>query len=262
MKTDTVLAKLQPWFHHYIDSFPDPDADVRRNFELKRTHTARVGEEIRFLAQRLRLDAAETALAEICALLHDIGRFEQYYRFRTFMDPVSTDHAALGLEVIDRHDLLWGLNEADRSLVREAIANHNRRDIDSGLERRTRFFSRLIRDADKLDIWKLVIAYYNEEVKNDAVRIGLSLDNTVTAKVFDDLMAGRIAGKEDFRTLNDFKLNQIAWVYDLNFNCSLERVRERRYLQDIFRHLDGGLPGVTGFYCRALSFLYGNSTFA
>jgi len=262
MKISAVLERLKPWFHAYIASFPVPDADVKKNFDLKRDHTLRVGEEIRFLSERLNLDAHETALAEICALLHDIGRFEQYHRFRTFMDPVSADHAELGLQVIDRNNLLQGLKEADRSMVREAIANHNRLAIDPGLERRALFFTRLIRDADKLDIWKVVIAYYNSEVKNEAVKIGLSLDNTITEKVFNDLMDGKIAGKEDFRTLNDFKLNQIAWVYDLNFNCSLERVRERRYLQDIFTHLDHTIPGVTGFYCRAVSFVYGNGTFA
>jgi hypothetical protein len=35
------------------------------------------------------------------------------------------------------------------------------------------------------------------------------------------------------KTLNDFKLLQIGWVYDINFVPSLEAVRERRYLEQI-----------------------------
>ncbi len=262
MKIKAVLERVKPWFHSYVDSFPQTDADLKINFELKRDHTARVGEEIRFIADRLKLDPHETALAEICALLHDVGRFEQYHKYRTFMDPVSEDHGELGLKIIDRYNLLKGLNEADRSLVRETVANHNKRMIDPNLERRVRFFTRMIRDADKLDIWNVVINYYKAEVKNEAVKLGLSLANTISDKVMADLMAGKMADKEDFRTLNDFKMNQMAWVYDLNFNCSLERVRERCYLQQIFASMDGTIPGVTAFYCRAQSFVYGNGFFA
>ncbi len=261
MKTHAVLERLKPWFHAYIDSFPGVDADISASFELKRHHTVRVGDEIRFLADRLRLDAPETALAEICALLHDLGRFEQYHKHRTFMDPQSEDHGELGVKAIDRHNLLKGLNEADRSLVREVIANHNKLTVDPGLERRVHFFTRLIRDADKLDIWNVVINFYRTEITNEAFKLGLSDENTLTARVFDDLMAGKMGRKEDFRTFNDFKMNQMAWVFDLNFNCSLERVRQRRYLQDIYAHIDDTIPGVTAFFCRALTYVYGNGTF-
>lgn len=261
MKAKAVLERLNPLVQSYINSFPQEDADVQKNFLLKREHTARVCEEMRFLAGKLRLDTHESALAEICALLHDIGRFEQYHKYRTFMDPISEDHAEMGLKVIDKHSFLKGLSENDRSLVRDAILNHNRVRIDPALERRSRFFTQMIRDADKLDIWGIVINHYKSNVKNDAVMLNLSQDNTISEKVFADLMAGKMAKKEDFRTVNDFKMNQIAWIYDLNFNCSLERARNRRYLQELFAYLDSNIPGVTKFYCRAQAFVYGNGSF-
>lgn len=261
MKIKAVLERLKPLVQSYIDSFPQDDADVQTNFLLKREHTARVCEEMSFLAGKLRLDSHETALAEICALLHDIGRFEQYHKYRTFMDPVSEDHAEIGLKVIDKHNMLKGLSEYDRSLVRDAVSNHNRRRIDPALERRSRFFTQMIRDADKLDIWSIIISHYKSQVKNDAITLGLSQENFISEKVFSDLMSGKMAKKEDFCTINDFKINQIAWVYDLNFSCSLERARDRGYLQELFSNMDSNIPGVTKFYCRAQAFIYGNGTF-
>jgi hypothetical protein len=35
------------------------------------------------------------------------------------------------------------------------------------------------------------------------------------------------------KTLNDFMLLQLAWVYDLNFTGSLRMVAERRYIEMI-----------------------------
>ena len=40
-----------------------------------------------------------------------------------------------------------------------------------------------------------------------------------------------MAKKEALTTMNDFKLLQLAWLYDLNFNCSLRMVVERDYIR-------------------------------
>ena len=43
-------------------------------------------------------------------------------------------------------------------------------------------------------------------------------------------MPGRDGTKDSLTTLNDFKLLQLAWLYDLNFACSLRMVVERDYI--------------------------------
>ena len=35
------------------------------------------------------------------------------------------------------------------------------------------------------------------------------------------------------KTLNDFKLLQLAWIYDLNFACSLRILESRQYIDGI-----------------------------
>ena len=39
-------------------------------------------------------------VAEAIALFHDVGRFPQYARYKTFRDSISTNHAALGASVL------------------------------------------------------------------------------------------------------------------------------------------------------------------
>ena len=38
---------------------------------------------------------------------------------------------------------------------------------------------------------------------------------------------------QDLKTLNDFKLLQIGWVYDLNFVPSFQTVQNRKYIEKL-----------------------------
>jgi len=42
---------------------------------------------------------------------------------------------------------------------------------------------------------------------------------------------------QDLKTLNDFKLLQIGWVYDLNFVPSFQTVQNRKYIEKLEKTL-------------------------
>jgi hypothetical protein len=48
-----------------------------------------------------------------------------------------------------------------------------------------------------------------------------------------ELMAGKSVKVESLKTLNDFKLLQMGWVYDINFPRTFQLIRERGYLKMI-----------------------------
>ncbi|MBS3770902.1 MAG: hypothetical protein KGY69_11685, partial [Bacteroidales bacterium] len=56
-------------------------------------------------------------------------------------------------------------------------------------------------------------------------------------KNIDDLMNGRLVDLRNLETLNDFKLLQVGWVYDLNFSRSYEILKEKGFLEKIFDSL-------------------------
>jgi len=78
------VADLKKWFTSYVQTFKYKDLELQQNIDLKKDHTRRVCEEIINLGEQLGLNEDELRLAEIIALLHDIGRFEQYARYKTF----------------------------------------------------------------------------------------------------------------------------------------------------------------------------------
>ena len=196
----------------------------------------RVCREARLIGEKLALSQPDLFIAEISALFHDIGRFEQYTRYGTYLDRESVNHAELGVEILKRQNFLDILNDETQELVLRVISYHNRAFLPKDESERCLLFSKLLRDADKLDIWRVVIEnqrHAHKGPKNKAVSFGLPDNEHISEAVCDDLRAERIVDIQHLKTLNDFKLLQIGWVYDINFVPSLEAVCKRRYLEQI-----------------------------
>lgn len=253
---------IQQWMQNYINAFMNGDPEHNRNIKLKDEHSKRVCGEIHSLGTELRLHRRDLELAEVMGLLHDIGRFEQYARYHTFSDSRSEDHAALGVQVIEQHKLLDDYSTADRRLILTAIAHHNRAHIPADQLPRQRWFTCLLRDADKLDIWKVVTDHYEGsagaektgKAGNGAVELGLPDTPGVSNGVYRDLMQRRVVEFSHMHNLNDFKLLQMGWVFDLNFNPSIRRVYARGYLDRIRAVLPDD-PKVDEIYSSVIIFM-------
>ncbi|MBD3167235.1 HD domain-containing protein, partial [bacterium] len=149
--TEQQLKQLKEWWEDYAAGYFE-SATGSGMIRLKYHHTKRVAEESDRICDALGLTMEARNLAHAIAILHDTGRFEQSARYGTFNDRLSENHALLGLREIEAGGILDTLFPEDAGIIRDAVANHNRRTIADGLDERTLFFSRLIRDADKLDI--------------------------------------------------------------------------------------------------------------
>ncbi len=232
---EECLTRFRSWFIGYVGSYPAADPVT-----LKKEHSLKVCQEILGIGSQLNMDTETMLLAETVALFHDIGRFEQYSRYGTFVDRKSENHADLGVKVLREKGILDLLDKRSRDVVFESILNHNRLRIPEGETESVAFFSKLLRDADKIDIYRVVTDYYRDPSASRSAAIELDLPDTpdVSAEILDCLRTGRLADHRGLTSLNDFKLLQLGWVYDFNFPPSLRIVRDRGYLQ----MLRGALP--------------------
>jgi putative nucleotidyltransferase with HDIG domain len=233
MKTND-LDILKQQFFDYAATFIDPDTDGGPHV-LKRDHTLRVCREIIGIGEALGLSEPDLLLAQVIALLHDIGRFEQFKRYNTFLDAASANHAALGVEVIKAQHLLDPLPPEEQRLIIDAVRFHNAADLPGDRDRRTLFFMGLIRDADKLDIWQVVIDHYLNHGKDTDKFIELGFEDRggYTPEAFQALFQRQFVRSAAVKQLNDFKLMQISWVFDLNFTPTIARVKSRQYIEKI-----------------------------
>ena len=226
---ERVLRQATVWMDAYIKSFYNDDEEIQRMMLSKETHTAKVRSICRDLALHLRLSTEEVALAELMGLLHDTGRFRQFTVYRTFTDAISVDHAALGIDIIEEARILRPLSEDERTLITFAIENHNKKEIAPTGNDRQRFFARLLRDADKLDIYRVL-----EPLLAPSDGRGVSSD------FLEKFAVGEQVDYTMIHTFDDRKLVRLMWVYDINFSWTLQRVVERGYVDKIIRCLPTG----------------------
>jgi len=234
-----ALHSLRAWFQNYVHSFSLSVQEDRRNIAIKQEHTRQVCLNAAQIAKVLGLDQQESRLAEAIALFHDVGRFSQYQQYKTFDDSISTNHAVLGTKVLLENNVLQGLPKYDQDIIVRSVTLHNVFSLPEGLDEKSLLFARLIRDADKLDILRVMIEYFEQDTGSRAEAVGLGLPDLpdYSPSVLACLVRGEIARKTALTTLNDFKLLQLAWLYDLNFTCSLGMVEERGYIQKLARLL-------------------------
>ena len=229
------LKRMKIWFEDYVSGYYTDDSGYDYPLKLKKNHTKRVCENIVMIGKAMNLSDFELMLAETMALFHDIGRFEQYAKYGTFSDIASENHAKLSLRQMAIHGVLSKNTKDEKRLITKAIAYHNAAELPDIKDEKELFYMRLLRDADKLDIWKVVIDYYHnrDNFQSSAIELNLPDDPVCSDKIISAVMNKKIARMEDLKTLNDFKLLQISWVFDLNFTPSFRSVENRKYLHQI-----------------------------
>ncbi|MFW6147747.1 MAG: HD domain-containing protein [Thermodesulfobacteriota bacterium] len=239
MVQEKTLAQLKRWFEQYSDGFHNGVPEHDQNIDLKIEHTRRVCAEIRDIGNSLHLDTGDLRLAEVVALFHDLGRFEQYDRYGTFVDLRSEDHAVLGVKVLNSTGVLEGIHRNTQGLIKRVVGYHNWRMLPEDETEDCLFFTKLLRDADKLDIFRVVTDYYrtNDGTRNTSIELDLPDTPDVSEEVCADIKGGKIVKTVSLRTLNDFKLLQMAWVYDVNFSRTFRLIKDRKYLEAIRRSL-------------------------
>lgn len=229
------LRSLKKWFDGYVSSFATSVEEDQRNIAIKADHTDQVCANAVRIAGDLHLRPQDAMLAEAIALFHDVGRFPQYREYRTFDDSISVNHAAVGAKVLLEREVLRELARRHQDIIIRAVTLHNVFTLPKGLDDETALFARLIRDADKLDILRVVIEYFEQDAgsRAEAVALGLPDRPGYSNEVLSCLLRGEMARKDALTTQNDFKLLQLAWLYDLNFTSSFRMVVERNYIRKI-----------------------------
>lgn len=247
------LQQMERWFEEYVQSFRSGSDEDQRNISLKELHTARVKENAAEIVRSLDPSESLVLLCETAALFHDIGRFPQYARYRTFKDSDSLNHGRFGAEVLEEKRILKNLPRDEQDLILTVVRFHNAFALPHIADPRALEILRIVRDADKLDIWRVFTEYFKGAAEDRASAAGLGLPDLpgYSQKVLDCLSGERLASLSDVTRINDFKILQLSWVYDLNFPASFRLLERQGYL----RRLASSLPPLEEIG-EALAILY------
>ena len=257
MTNASLYNSLESWFEQYAESFLHQDNLLHHAVVLKREHTRRVCDEMDLLCKSMGADNENKHVCKTIALLHDVGRFEQFKRYQTFADRLSVNHAVLSLEIIEQFQLLKDYSAYDRQNILDAIRYHNVLVVPEALDDHARFLCHLIRDADKLDIFRIAVAHYADPQPEHDKIFGIGfpdIPEPVSAKVCESVYQGCMVDYAHVQSLNDFKLIQVGWVYDLNFPESLSLLKSRGHLLSIIERIPES-PEVARAINKAVSYM-------
>jgi hypothetical protein len=179
-------------------------------------------------------DGRPRAAACAAALLHDTGRYEQLRRWGTFRDSESADHAVLSHDEVKSSGWLDGADAEMRSAVLSAVLYHNRRELPEGLDALTSAASHTVRDADKLDIFRVLEERVSATDWRADTRAfwNLPVYAPPNPAVISGIEAGRPVDYRDIRSIADFVLIQVGWmISDLHYATSCRICVEGGHLE-------------------------------
>jgi len=250
-----TFNSFKQWYKKYSRSFFNGNKEQEDAVKIKITHTYRVCTEAHNIARSINLGENDMQLAESIALFHDIGRFEQFRRHGTFSDHNSEDHGALSAEVLQSQDVLMTLSAETKEIIYTAVRGHNKPTLGTDLSGPKLVQAKIIRDADKLDIYHFAINHFKSPVKgrNKTVEVGMSHEKKISPAVLEEFHAQRIVSYSNVKTLYDFQLLQMSWMFDLNFSYSYKKVLQKGYLEELFQLLPQ-TDSIQKIYTKAVQY--------
>ena len=203
-------------FDDYVKDYDLNNRDIK----LKYNHSYRVAKLSEKYSKLLGYTKEDIELATIIGLFHDIGRFEQLKKYNTYSDRKSIDHALLGSKILFEDNLIEKIidNKDDYEIIKFAIENHNKLEIEKTNNKRALMHAKLIRDTDKVDI--VYVEGYLDELN---IR---TTNDEISKEVKELLKNHKNILYEYEKNKNDSIAVVFSYVFDINNNIVLKELKQ------------------------------------
>ena len=229
-------VKSEKSFKKYLKKYDLSNGSIK----LKVRHTYGVIDLSEYISRKLNLSEEDRELAKLIALLHDIGRFEQIKTTSNFNDSNQMNHAKYGIKVLFEENLIRDFIDDNKydDIIYKAILNHNKFSIEEGLTEKELLHSKIIRDADKLDNFRVKETERLEDTFPGIYNKDTINYESISDNVFNDFMNAKLIKLSDRKTQIDYWICILAFVFDLNFKESLEYVKNKNYMNILIDRIE------------------------
>ena len=219
-----MKTKYEKAFDDYVSNYDLNEKRIRYKYH----HSYKVEELMEKLANSFNLTDEEIELAKVIGLLHDIGRFEQIRKYDSSSDIKSgIDHANESCVYLfdEGHIKDFYDKEENYKIIKDAIKNHNKYEIDENVTGKNLLFAKMIRDMDKIDIYRVLSEEFSYEYDK----------NSKTKEVLDNFNSKVQVRSENIKTRTDSVLSYFAFLFGIYFKESFMILKEGNYLEKLFK---------------------------
>ena len=223
------MKEAEEEFIKYADNY---DLTVEM-LKLKKYHSLRVMEISNKIAQKENFTEEETELATLIGLLHDIARFKQYTEYKTYRDVKSFDHGDMAIKILEKDNFIRKFIKTDKydKIIKLAIKNHNKLAVEDGLTEEENKFCKLIRDADKIDIFFIATGIL---WKNQKEEMENSILNPEIKQALDEQKMIENNKYEKIEYV-DSMCRMLGYLFDVNFKSSFDIIKEEEYIDKMVK---------------------------
>lgn len=213
-------------FKEYVKAFDMDNKDIYLKYE----HTFEVVKVMELLCKKMNLDEEKTNLAKTIAYFHDLGRFEQLRQTNTYRDDLM-DHAEYGADLLIKENYIskFSIDEKYYTVIEKAVRHHNKLEIVGDVNEEEELFVKLIRDADKIDIYRVIVKFFDCKFEVEPSDINL-----------EDFYNHKSINKKNIKNKSDSLLCQLAFIYDLNYQESIDVLKDFKYYQKFVESIKVG----------------------
>lgn len=223
------INNIRNKFNEYINKYDNREED---SFKLKIVHTMNVVQNAELISKEMNLSEEDINLAILIAYLHDLGRFEELKTMSGF-DSVRNNHALFASKILFEGGLIRDFIEDNSydEIIRKAIENHNKLAIEEGLNERELLHAKIIRDADKLDNFRVnKVSSIESRFPNKFKTVEEFNDSLISDNVYNSILNNECVDIHDRVYPLDYWLCVLAFVFDLSFKETLKIVKDNDYM--------------------------------
>lgn len=234
------MEKYIKFFNDYSNHYMSIAKNEFQQVHIKRKieHSKRVNKDSIEIAHKLGLNNEEIYLINISSLLHDIGRFRQFYEYSTYIDKISCDHALLGINILEQEKILNDLETEEKAIVLEIIKLHNYKKLPPDISKKLYTYASIIRDADKIDwMYAMVNIIPSLSKENQAVFYSNKEErNYISEELVNLILNNETVIRTDLNTIDELRAASMGWITsDIKCSPSYEIIKREDLINKTFK---------------------------
>ncbi len=205
-------------FLDYCNKYPYKEC------KYKIDHSVRVSSFALKIADDLNYDDDLKDTVYLSSLLHDIGRFEQFHRYKTFVDSKSKYHGDIGVEVLINDNLIDKFTDDSFKKKSCLLTCKYHGTLDKLEDNKYYNIVKIVRDSDKIDILN------NALLGNIELDIG---DDFISSKAIESFNKHELLNLKNKKTKADRFVVWVCFIFDFNYKYTYKYLKESKLMDKL-----------------------------